>query len=60
MRWSGARFLMGLLTSLAVTLAGLWIMTATPDPDFQSFGWLLVAVGLVCLAANLAMRKYVR
>jgi hypothetical protein len=51
---------MGLLTSLAVTLAGLWIMTATPDPDFQSFGWLLVAVGLVCLAANLAMRKYVR
>jgi hypothetical protein len=60
MRWSGARFLLGLLTSLAVTVAGLWITTATPDAEFQSFGWLLVAVGLVCLAANLALRRYAR
>jgi hypothetical protein len=59
MRWSGARFLMGLLTSLAVTSAGLWITNATPDPEFQSFGWLLVAIGVVCLGANLALRRYV-
>jgi hypothetical protein len=51
---------MGLLTSVAVTLSGLWLTLVAPDPEYAPFGWLLLVVGLCCIGANLALRKLMR
>jgi hypothetical protein len=57
---SSASYLVGLVTSVAVTLAGLWLTLAAPDPEYAPIGRLLLVLGLVFLGVNVALRKYVR
>jgi hypothetical protein len=57
---STASYLVGLVTSIAVTLAGLWMTFLVPDPEYALIGWLLLVIGLCCIAANLALRKIMR
>lgn len=53
-------YLVGLVTSIAVTLVGLWMTFLVPDPEYALLGWLLLVVGLCCIGANLALRKITR
>jgi hypothetical protein len=57
---STAGFLFGLLMSVAVLLAGLWMTLVAPDPAYAPIGWLLLLLGLVFLGVNVALRRYTR
>jgi hypothetical protein len=45
-----------IVVSAGIVLAGLWLALGQGGPEIAVFGWLLVVVGLVALAVNLALR----
>ena len=57
---SSAGFVVGLVTSVAVLLAGLWMTLVASDPAYAPIGWLLLLLGLVFLGVNVALRRYTR
>ena len=48
--------MVAVVVSAGIVLAGLWLALGRGGPEIAVFGWLLVVVGLVALAVNLALR----
>jgi hypothetical protein len=47
----------GIIMSLALAAAGLWLALGRSGSEMASFGWLLVVLGLAFLAVNLYLRR---
>ena len=45
-----------IVVGIGIVVAGLWLALGQGGPQIATFGWLLVVVGAVALAANLWLR----
>jgi len=51
-----AHYLLAMVAAVFVTVAGAVLVTTTVAGELASFGWLLVAIGVLSVAANLAIK----
>jgi hypothetical protein len=51
-----AHYLLAMVAAVFVIVAGAVLVTTTVAGELASFGWLLVVIGVLSVAANLAIR----
>ncbi len=51
-----SQYLLAMVAAVFVIVAGAVLLTTTVVGELASFGWLLVVIGLLSVAANLAIR----
>ena len=49
--------MVGIIISLVLAVAGLWLAVGQGGTEMASFGWLLVVLGLAFLAVNVHLRR---
>jgi hypothetical protein len=57
---ANAQYLLALVAAVFVILAGALLVTTTVAGELASFGWLLVVIGVLSVAANVSIRAHRR
>jgi hypothetical protein len=54
---SGIQFWFALIFSLLLSVSGTFVLVINKDPGIEVLGWMLVAIGSLFFALNLALRQ---